>query len=123
MKVTAINVVFAYVEDIARSRRFYQDVLGLGKPVKEGKEWVEWKLGKGSNFALCRASAGRLEGSVPERGTIKFSFVVSGLADARQELRHRAITLHVDIREAEGFRYLEFPDPDGNILRLLEWTA
>lgn len=121
MKVQSINVVFVYVADVARAKKFYQEVLGFGKPVKSVDSWVEWKLGKGSNFALCEASPGRLEGSVPERGTIKFSLVVAGLDEAHEELRRMGITLYGDIRHEENFRFFEFQDPDGNVIRLLEW--
>ena len=121
MKVSQINVVFVYVENIERSKKFYQDTLKFGKPVKDTEHWVEWKMGKGSNFALSKASQRRLEGSVPERGTIKFSLVVEGLEEARKTLHNLGITLYDDIRHVEDFSFLEFQDPDGNVVRLLEW--
>lgn len=121
MKVSSINVVFVYVEDMQRAKQFYQERLGFGKPAKDGDQWVEWKLGKGSNFALCRADQRRLEASVPERSTVKFSMVVEDAEAARQELRDHGVELHGGIEKVADFCFFEILDPDGNVIRLLQW--
>jgi len=120
MKIQGINVIFLYVHDIAASRDFYTGVLGMGQPIVDEANWVEWKLGNGSNLAICRGSRERMEGSIPERSRVKFSLVVDDIEEAHNDLIARGV--EGDIREGPGFYFIDFRDPDDNVLRLLQWA-
>ncbi|MBI5154068.1 hypothetical protein HZA57_02430 [Candidatus Poribacteria bacterium] len=121
MKINQINAVFVYVQDIERSKEFYQRMLDLGAPAVETPFWVEWKLPKGSDFAICKASDERLESMVPARSSVKFSMVVDDMMKCYSELFARGARLLSQPQQGAGFLFLEFQDPDGNVLRLIQW--
>ncbi|MCB2153247.1 VOC family protein [bacterium] len=122
MKIKKINVVFVYVEDVEKAKDFYSNVLGFGKPAVDNPFWVEWKLPEGSDFAICKASDERLEGTVPARSTVKFSMVVDDIRKAYADLFELGVRLVSEPQQGSGFLYLEFQDLDGNVLRLLQWV-
>lgn len=122
MKINGINVVFLYVEDMARSRAFYEEALGLDNVAREEDNWVEWKLPTGSNLAICRARAGKMEGATPDRTTVRFSLVVDDIDGAADKLAETGAASVPEILDGPGFRFIDFNDPDGNLLRLLQWS-
>ena len=122
MDIKKINVVFVYVEDIEKSKEFYQDTLGLGKPRTDTTSWVEWKIGGGSDFAIHKADQEILEGSVPARSTVKFSLMVDDIREAYNELFEKGIKVLSEPKDGPGFMFIEFLDLDGNVIRLLQET-
>ena len=122
MKINKINVVFVYVEDVERAKEFYSKTLNFGKPAVENPFWVEWKLPEGSDFAISKASDERLEGTVPARSTVKFSMVVDDIRKCYADLFECGVRLVSEPQQGAGFLFLEFQDPDGNVLRLLQWV-
>ena len=119
-----INVVFIYVADLARAREFYEGVVGFGKPVMKTKSWVEYSLADGgTHFALHQSSAETLAGCDPSRNTIKFSIVVDDMMAAYREMSARGVVFLRPPEKGMGFLLAEFADPEGNQLRLLQYTT
>jgi catechol 2,3-dioxygenase-like lactoylglutathione lyase family enzyme len=121
MKIHGVNVVFVYVQDMQVSRAFYSDILNLGTPQLDTPTWIEWKLAKGANFAIHKASDEMLEGIVPARSSVKFSLVVEDIREAYKFLFEKGVRVASEPRDGAGFLYLEFQDPDGNVLRLIQF--
>ena len=123
-KLRKINVVFVYVADLARARAFYEDVVGFGKPVMKTKTWVEYSLSDGgTHFALHQSSSETLAGCDHSRNTIKFSIVVDDLLAAYEEMKGRGVTFTRPPESGYGLLMVEFLDPEGNQLRLLQYTT
>ncbi|MDK2971968.1 MAG: hypothetical protein PWP23_1723 [Candidatus Sumerlaeota bacterium] len=121
MKINGINVVFVYVSDMDASRRFYEEKLGLGKPELDTPKWIEWKLGKGANFAIHRASHEMLEGLVPARSSVRFSLMVEDIREAYTTLFEKGVRVLSEPMDGAGFLYFEFQDPDMNVIRLIQF--
>jgi predicted enzyme related to lactoylglutathione lyase len=117
--IQRINTVFVYVKDLARAKQFYGDVLGLGKPVIEGKFWIEFALpGGDAHFALHQSDkhdkANRL------LNTVKFSFEVADIKTECARLKKAGVKFHNESGKEYGFWLSEFEDPEGNLLRFYQ---
>lgn len=122
-KLRGINVVYLYVTDLARSREFYENVLGFGPPIMKSPTWVEYRLGEGSHFALHKTEDEQMALCDPACNTCRFSIVVDDLEDAYRELSAHNIIFTRPPEKGFGFMIAEFDDPDGNPLRLLQYTT
>ena len=123
MKVTGISTVFVYVSNLDRAKEFYGRQIGLGKVSLEGPSWAEWKIARsGTAFAIQKADQRLIEGSVPARNTIRFSFVVDDIRKTYNELFEEGIRVHSEPKEGTGFIYVDFEDPDRNVLRAVQYV-
>ena len=122
-KLRRINVVFIYVADMERSRRFYEDVVGFGQPILKTESWVEYRLEGGAHFALHRTTPEALEGGRPVGSNIRFSIVVDDLAEACAQLEGKGVELVRPPEKGYGFDLAEFEDPEGNPIRFLQFTT
>ncbi len=118
--VNRINVVFLYVEDMAKLRFFYEQAFDLKKPLIDAKWWVEYEVGGGSHLALHRTDVLHMENLDHKRNTIKFSFDVSDIQHYIQKLTGLGAKFHYGPRLEFGFYLAEFEDPEGNCLRLYQ---
>ena len=120
--IKRINAVFIYVSDMEKERRFYEEILGLGKPVVETDLWVEYEL-TGSNLALHQGDARILEQQDASRNTVKFSLEVDDLEGFCRDLKERGVSLTFGPRKDFGSFLAECRDPEGNLIRLIEFSG
>lgn len=120
-QIKGINSVFFYVADIRQTRRFYEEVLGLGAPVVDTPAWVEYAPQRGSHFALHAADPARLTETDRSGGRVKLSFEVDDLDAFAARCAEHGVRIDAPPAEAHGFRFLEICDPEGNVIRLLQW--
>lgn len=117
-----INVIFLYVVDLEKAADFYSKMLGLGEPIKQSPDWVEFALEEGGvHLALQPTLPENVEGYDRSRSTIKFSIVVDNLNELYERLKTQGVTF---VRAPEfgcGFRLAELEDCEGNLLRLIEY--
>ena len=118
-----INVIFLYVVDLEGVRQFYEDTLQLGPPVLETPEWIEYRLEEGSNFALKKTEPECLDGYDPALNNVRFSFVVDDLRALYEELTAKGVRFVRAPEVGYGFILAELEDPEGNPLRLLQYTT
>ncbi len=111
--VTGIDVVYLYVKDLERSRRFYRDLLGVPLGERDG-DWVEGRFASGVRFALHQAAPGQ-EPQAP--GTVVVDFTVPDLEEAAARLRASGFRVEGPRHEAFG-SLCEVFDPDGYRLQL-----
>ena len=111
--VSRLDVVYLYVRDVAASRAFYRDLLGI--PLAGDRHWQEAELG-GTRFALHEWHEGIGE---PSSGTVRLSFQVDDLDDAMRTLRGAGIEPGEAIRDTWGAA-VELVDPDGYRVHLLQ---
>jgi predicted enzyme related to lactoylglutathione lyase len=105
---------FAYpITDMARSRAFYEGVLGL-KNTNEPTTvpWIEYDLG---NATL---GLGAYPGWTPSRDGAMIAFEVDDFEKAISELKQAGVPVHYDSTETPICHFAIFRDPDDNALMI-----
>ena len=110
------DLVYLFVSDMERAVAFYRDTLELEMAYRMGDEWAQFNAG-----ALRIALHGTTHVAGRPGGTI--AFTVTDLDAAKAKLASRGIELgHEGGGEGRGPRFVEFADPDGNVLALFEYA-
>lgn len=111
------ELVYVFVSDMDRAVEFYRDVLGLELDYRAGDDWAQFDAGP-----VKLGLHGAAQGDVRVGGT--FAFTVIDLDDARIRLVGSGVAVgHEGGGERGQPRFVEFPDPDGNVLALFEHTG
>lgn len=97
------------VRDMARSRSFYEGVLGLRSDYNFQDMWVEYGLGD-STFAITTTDMGHTPGA---KGAV-IAFEVENMDDFVNTLKEKSITLVVDTFSTPVCKIAVIEDPDGN---------
>ena len=117
--IRRINTIFIYVRDLAATKQFYSETLGLGKPLIDGKFWVEFKLPDGdTHFALHHSEDHKHDNH--GHGAIRLSFEVADIQKCAAQLKDRGVKFHYEPRKEYGFWLAELEDLEGNVLRLYQ---
>ncbi len=119
MEIKRINAVFIYVGDMAIMRKFYEETLGLGRPVVETDIWVEYEL-QGSNLALHQGDAKVLAQNEAEKNSVRFSMETDDINAFCGQLKEKGVIFSFGPRKDFGSLLAEFKDPEGNLLRLIQ---
>lgn len=106
------------VRDMARSRSFYEGVLGLTPAYSFMDEWVEYDLGD-STFAITTTDMGHTPGA---KGAV-VAFEVTDLDVFVNMLKEKPVTFVVDTFPTPVCRMAVIEDPDGNHLVIHKRTA
>lgn len=103
------SIVF-YVSDIARTERFYRDVLGLDLVRQEGAEpfWLSASLDQGLEMVFFE-----MEGQRGNTPALVFDLVEGGIDDIVAALAEQGVTIVTPVEEAPGGWSADFLDPDG----------
>lgn len=105
------------VDDIARARKFYEEILGLG-PATQGAEspWVEFDLPGGGCLAITNVTPGKPSSSAG--GTIALE--VADLDAAMTDLKGKGVTFLSDLIHSPVCRMAVIQDSEGNGILLHE---
>jgi len=122
-KVNRINVVFLYVLDLQKVRKFYEAAFDLGKPVVDAKWWVQYEVGDGSNLGLHQIDAQHASRAGLGPGSVKFSIEVDDIQAFTEKLKGLGATFRYEPRKEYGFWLAEFEDIEGNAIRLFQKIA
>jgi len=101
------------VSDVARSRRFYEDVLGLKVSLNYQEAWVEYDIGAGT-FAISNM----MQGSIPGAKGAGIAFEVDSLDAEVKRLKEKKIPFLLEPMETPVCHMAVIADPDGNGLCL-----
>ncbi|MBI3802616.1 MAG: VOC family protein [Nitrospirae bacterium] len=97
------------VTDMVRSKKFYEEVLGLKQGANFGDQWVEYDLGE-STFAITTMEVGRTPGA---KGAV-VGFEVADLEGFMQRLKRNSVKLILENYETPVCRMSVIEDPDQN---------
>lgn len=103
------SIVF-YVSDIARTEKFYNDVLGIELTRQEGAEpfWLSGSLDQGLEMVFFQ-----MEGKRGNTPALVFDLVDGGIDDIVAALAEQGVTIVTPVEEAPGGWSADFLDPDG----------
>ena len=109
--ITGMDFVALPVQDMARARAFYTDVLGLPPGESAGPAWSELDLGAGPALALVDPTGYGLPWEPSGGGSVGLAFRdFEGVASRMGELG----LLGMDPFETEGCHGAPIQDPEGN---------
>jgi catechol 2,3-dioxygenase-like lactoylglutathione lyase family enzyme len=116
-----------YVDDVDRTRAFYEGVLGL-RPMMHDERLTAYPVGPGSVLLLFRRgttgeAAPTPGGTIPPHdgsGKLHYAFAVA--ADAmdswRSHLLGKNVAIESEVAWPRGGRSVYFRDPEGNLVEL-----
>lgn len=108
-KPKSASVVF-YVSDIARTEKFYNEIMGLDLVRMEGAEpfWLQGALDSGLELIFFEMDGVR--GNTP---ALIFTVDDGGIDDVVANLVAQGVTIVTPVSEAPGGWSADFLDPDG----------
>ena len=115
LKIGGIAVIFM-VQELARTRRFYAEALGIELDQKE--EYLIGTLPGGTELLFFVGEAVR--GTSPQ---IVFGLDEGGIDTAAEALAGRGVPVLTPVTEAPGGWSVEFKDPDGHMLAFFQAEA
>jgi len=117
MEIRRLGSVIIAVSDLAKSVKFYNEVIGL--PIKNQREnWVD--LGKqGATVILHTASKPINTGTSIENGIV-IGLVVGDIDSALQELKAQKVEVYRNIESHEVGKNAIILDPDKYMISLFE---
>ena len=107
--ITSIAFTVYPVREMARSRRFYENVLGLTVGYTFGDVWVEYDVG-GSTFAITTTDMGHPPGA---KGAV-VAFETSDLDAFVNTLKEKSVPFVVEPFSTPVCRMAVIEDPDEN---------
>ena len=126
--IQRIDNIGIAVRDVMREVRFFQEKLGLEPawPVQKGATSAGIQCGNASLFMFKSESAGRHQKRTDQfthnpPGIDHISLEVENIETAGAELEKRGVEfLGPIVGERGQFRYRGFPDPEGNMLYIIQ---
>ena len=107
--ITSIAFTVYPVREMARSRRFYENVLGLTIGYTFGDVWVEYDVG-GSTFAITTTDMGHAPGA---KGAV-VAFETADLDAFVKALKEKSVSFVVETFSTPVCRMAVIQDPDEN---------
>jgi catechol 2,3-dioxygenase-like lactoylglutathione lyase family enzyme len=110
------------VKDIARARKFYEDILGLKRIDSPQPEVLNYKVGKSKLLVYKSMFAGTNKATAATWELDDVESVARKLKEKGVNFEHYnlpGMTLKGDVHVAGNMKAAWFKDPDGNILALV----
>jgi len=107
--ITSMAFTVYPVREMARSRRFYEHVLGLTVGYTFGDVWVEYDVG-GSTFAITTTDMGHPPGA---KGAV-VAFETTDLDACVKSLKEKSVTFVLEPVSTPVCRMAVIQDPDEN---------
>lgn len=107
--ITNIAFTIYPVSDVARSRRFYEEILGLKIDHNFDNRWVEYDIA-GQTFAISNM----MEGNTPGAQGAGIGFEVDDLDKTLSSLKKAGVKFLAEAFSTPVCRMAVIADPDGN---------
>lgn len=99
--------------NMARSRKFYEGVLGLKVSRKFSPVFIEYDIGPGTLVLACEPKRWP-----PSRKGVAAALEVRDFNAAVEHLRKKKVKLAIPVQDVPTCRMLGVRDPDGNMITL-----
>jgi catechol 2,3-dioxygenase-like lactoylglutathione lyase family enzyme len=113
LQVTGIAFALYHVTDVARARKFYEDLLGLKIGTQAefapGQWWIEYDAGP-SGFAITNFGGA----AVPASGGPGVALEITNYDEALAAVQAAGLAPSWGPHDCEACRSVGFRDPDGN---------
>jgi catechol 2,3-dioxygenase-like lactoylglutathione lyase family enzyme len=120
MKPERIDYTIVFARDMAKMRRFYQDVLGFEVARELGPQWVEYRVGE--NVLALTERGLMFDDAATPQGALSLQMAFRMGHDELEEgiagLRAAGVVVDGPADQPWGHRTAFFRDPDGNVLEL-----
>ena len=125
MQIT-VSTVSITVDDVTASRRFFTTHLGY-KEIAAADGFASLTRGDAAvDIVLLRRGTEVLPAGRRDRHAagLVLAFTVTGIEGEERRLRERGVTITVPLRkEPWGERLFQVTDPNGIVVRFVEWVA
>ena len=113
-----MDVVFYFVTDWDRAKKFYGETLGLREVTSTDEGgWAEYDTNTPVRLAIHRTQPGQ----AVTKGGATAIFTVANADEAKADLEKRGVNFDGKIREIPGIMRLgTFLDPDGNKIQIYQ---
>ena len=108
-RVSEFSMLMALCHDLAKSRDFYRNVMGLSIATDQVPHWVDFDLGEGRRLGLHPEGTGRK--ATP--GTLQLGFVVPNVDKFITDARVMGARILQEPFDAPFGRIAILADPDG----------
>ena len=115
MQVRGVDFILVSVSDVARSRAFYADTLGLKPGSEWPPSWYEFEAGT-ATIAIGKPPPDAPQ--PPFNGGVTFALAVADAKATMEELRAKGVPVVQDIMETPVCFMGLITDPDGNMIWL-----
>ena len=113
MKIRAVDFVMYPVSDLARSARFYREILGLPQEIySEEGQWAEFNCG---NLALALKGGETVPAAAPGG---RLALAVDDIHAFHAELKNRGVRIQSGPTDYGVCCAMEILDPDGHVVIL-----
>ena len=117
LKNPKVGALVFYVKDLARTGRFYRDVLGLQTNTIPGGDHGDFLMAEASGTLLIFFKREEKPGRTP---LVVFS-LAGGIDDVVQQLAAKGVEIVLPVSPAPGGGHsADFLDPDGHVLSLYQ---
>ena len=112
--MTAFAMAMLVCSDLARSRAFYRDILGLRIGTDASPDWVDFDIGDGRRLGLHPDSATLLV----RPGSLQLAFNVDNVDAFITDARMAGVRVLQDPYEQDSGRVAVITDPDGYVIQV-----
>jgi predicted enzyme related to lactoylglutathione lyase len=108
--MATFSLAMVMSNDLAKSRDFYRDVIGLTVGVDHVPHWVDFELPGGAKFGLHPAGHG---GGPVMPGSMSLGFAVDDVDAFVEAAKAKGVSVMSEPRETDFGRLAILRDPDG----------
>ena len=112
--MAAFAMAMLVCSDLARSRSFYRDMLGLRIGTDASPDWVDFELGNGQRLGLHPDS----ETLLVRPGSLQLAFNVDNVDAFITDARMSGVRVLQDPYDQDSGRVAVITDPDGYVIQV-----
>ena len=119
-----LNYIIVYVQDVAKSKAFYTDVLGMTvDETQSSPTFVTLCPANGARIGLQDKSTSRLPPKDEPAGSVELSFAVDDVDATWQQWKEKGVEIVTEPMDLPFGRYFMAKDPEGHYLSAYRFAS